>query len=375
MVTGLIIAVLGLGYFWMQLGGQDVLQRLDIRPQLADISADPEADPSQPGFAGIDAEAEAQPVQPVFNENDLSPTNQRLTISTAERSDADLSARQTITPTTSQAVSPRIARSATSSIVGPADSLAPADAPGSAGSVQVPAAVVVNGVIDNEELANDVVEIRAASSAPVGVINQPPPESIKDRTELSLNQQDTTAVQAALRLLAIDQGDAAYRHLERHIADNRYAHQSRETLAKLLMSQGQALEAANLIERGLLLAPNHTGFKKVKARLLLINEEIDEAVMLLMARAPEIAADVEYHDILATAQLASSDYSGAAMSYRGLVQQDQTQGKWWYGFARAQDALGNRQAARQAYAQAMQLSNLSASLRRRSQDRLVVLGQ
>ena len=94
-----------------------------------------------------------------------------------------------------------------------------------------------------------------------------------------------------------------------------------------------------------------------------------------MSRAPELEIDVEYHDLLASAQLASRDYQGASTSYTSLVRHDQSQGKWWYGYAASQDQLGHWRAARQAYNQAMQQQNLSASLRRRSQARLIALGQ
>jgi Flp pilus assembly protein TadD len=86
-----------------------------------------------------------------------------------------------------------------------------------------------------------------------------------------------------------------------------------------------------------------------------------------------VSDDAEYHDLLASAQLSSRDYAGAIISYSGLVQYDGSQGKWWYGFAAAHDQLGNVALARQAYSRAMQYSNLSANLRRRSQERLGAL--
>ena len=55
------------------------------------------------------------------------------------------------------------------------------------------------------------------------------------------------------------------------------------------------------------------------------------------------------------------------------MQQDQSQGKWWYGYAASQDSLGNIRAARQAYNRAVQQASLSPNLRRRSQERLAAL--
>jgi len=205
------------------------------------------------------------------------------------------------------------------------------------------------------------------------LVRSGPTESVKEAPEFTNEQLDTIAVQEALRQISDGNTEGADETLERFIASNRFAHQSRETYAKLLMSRGYLDEANALVDVGIELAPNHSGFKKVKARLLMSVGEIREAVSLLINRTPDIADDSEYHDLLATAQLSSRDFTGAVISYRGLVQHDQTQGKWWYGFAAAHDQLGNAGEARQAYSQAIQYSNLSANLRRRSQERLGAL--
>ena len=231
-----------------------------------------------------------------------------------------------------------------------------------------------NGADSADAAATEVATAEPASEPdPSGVINLPPSETFKDYAEMTAEEQDTLAVQFALRLIADNKITEAYTSLEQHIMNNRYAHQSRETYAKLLVNGGELLAARNLVESGLGLAPNHAGFKKIKARILIANGAISEAVELLSSRAPSIHEDLEYHEILATAQLASRDYQGALISYTDLVRQDRTQGKWWYGFAASQESLGNRQAARQGYNLAMQQSNLSPSLRRRVQERLSVL--
>ncbi len=206
-------------------------------------------------------------------------------------------------------------------------------------------------------------------------LSDSPAQEVKNAAELTPEEYDLLAVQEALRLIAENKNPEAYLVLEEQIRDNRYAHQSRETYAKLLFNEGNLLGAYELNEAGLMLSPNHPGFKKVKARILIADGQLDAAVDLLLSRAPEVGEDLEYHDILATAQFASRDYEGALISYTELVQSDQSQGKWWYGFAASQDSLGNAVAARQAYTQAVQQPNLSASLRRRSQERLASLSQ
>jgi Flp pilus assembly protein TadD len=198
-------------------------------------------------------------------------------------------------------------------------------------------------------------------------------DSVKHDAVISEDQQDTMAVQESLRLLADNQMAEAYANLEKHIEENRYAHQSRETYAKLLVNDGELQSAYNLIEQGLQLAPNNSGFKKIKARVLIKNGQLLDAVELLVAKAPPVIEDIEYHEILASAQLATKDFAGASISYSELVGADQTQGKFWYGYAAAQELLGNPNVARQAYARAVQQASLSTNLRRRSQDRLLAL--
>lgn len=161
----------------------------------------------------------------------------------------------------------------------------------------------------------------AVAANPVD-LQQPPAESVKNATLLSPDEKDVLAVQKALQLLAESQTAEAYSVLEQQIIENRYAHQTRETYAKLLFSEGNHLGALELTDAGLSLSPNHSGFKKVKARILISQGRLNEAINLLLTRAPSVNADLEYHELLATAQLASRDYEGALISYTGLVRQD-----------------------------------------------------
>ena len=142
-----------------------------------------------------------------------------------------------------------------------------------------------------------------------------PDQEVKNTAALSAEDYDLLAVQEALGLIAENKRGAAYEVLERHIIDNQYANQSRETYAKLLIQEQNLLGAYELIEAGLALSPNHSGFKKIKARILIADGQLDAAVDLLLSRAPAVDDDLEYHDILATAQLATRDYEGALISY------------------------------------------------------------
>lgn len=225
----------------------------------------------------------------------------------------------------------------------------------------IAAAELTDGELPNPQ---DIVDMTSGAGIDESVINE---------ATISEDQQDTMAVQRSLRLIADNKVPEAYANFNDHIAENRYAHQSRETYAKLLINDGELQAADALIEQGLELSPNNLGFKKVKARILIRSGQLLDAVEVLVSKAPPVIEDVEYHEILASAQLATKDFAGAAISYSELVGADQSQGKYWYGYAAAQELLGNTNVARQAYARAVQQASLSANLRRRSQDRLLAL--
>lgn len=341
---GLVIVASGLGYIWIDMSRSASSTELatTVAPPIVSESVPVEQVEQEPVAVVSPAPVAAQPVAAI----DLEPSSAEV-IAGGELPE-QRNALATLTETGVNSAPTDIA-SAT----------APSDLSGAA----------------NTSLAAAPI----AQTVPGTTLEQTPtiviPEQIKGLTAQSPEQKDTIIVQEALKLIENNQPTAAYAKLEQHLLDNPYAHQSRETYAKFLMNQGDIPSADALIDSGLELAPNHSGFKKVKARLLIEEGDIQAAVSLLASRAPEISSDLEYHEILASAQLTSRDFDGAILSYTGLVQQDQTQGRWWYGFAAAQDAKGNTTAAKQAYSRALEKPNLSTNLRRRSQDRLTALSR
>lgn len=331
---GLVLVVAALAYYWAQLAQSSGPQSLDIQvqPLASDAAADSQRliDALEASIAQAELAADSQPEGA---SSEVEPANISAEgVATAPTITLDSSAEELLTSPIEEVTAREIE--------------------------------IVPEVASDSPL-EPVADPRTVRSGPV--------ESVKEAPEFSNEQLDTIAVQTALRQIANGQTDEADLTLEEYIIANRYAHQSRETYAKLLMSRGRVVDANALVDAGLALAPNHAGFKKVKARLLMASGQLSEAVDILISRAPSVADDPEYHDLLASAQLSSRDFAGAIISYSGLVQSNETEGKWWYGFAAAHDQLGNTQPARQAYSRAMQFANLSANLRRRSQERLGAL--
>jgi len=193
--------------------------------------------------------------------------------------------------------------------------------------------------------------------------------------ELSLRERDRQQVQDALRLWAANEHNAALQALDVFAMEHPEAHQSRETLAKLLIERGDVSAASQAADIGLMIAPLHPGYRKIRARLLLANNDAAPALALLVERPPALRTDPEYHDLLASAALAAGDYERALLAYEQLLDVDDSMGRWWYGLAAALDAEGRSNAAIQAYEQALRSADLGASLRQISSRRLNQLQQ
>lgn len=211
----------------------------------------------------------------------------------------------------------------------------------------------------------------AASAAP-----QPPadePVIARQSREMPLSERDRLQVQEALTLWSQGQQLAALQILDGFAYENPEAHQSRETLAKLLIRQGETERALQAADVGLQIAPSHPGYKKVKARILLGQPDVPQALALLAATPPSVANDPEYHNLLATAQLAGGEYTDAIQSYRALLRLGDPRidtAPLLYGLGSAHLRIGNAAEARQAYQQALQQPELSANLRAQIERRL-----
>lgn len=222
-----------------------------------------------------------------------------------------------------------------------------------------------------EQKAQENAIVANTTAQPTTALDRP--QTIRSSDELSANEVDVIQVQNGLKLLANGNEDAAFEALSSHVRAAPAAHQSRETLIKLLLSRGQTTRAGTLADAGLSIAPNHSGFKKAKARFLIADKNYEIAAALLSARAPEPRSDLEYHELLASAQLGAGDFVGAKQNYRQLLQFDGSQTRWWYGYAVANDRLGNISVAKQSYEQALKGASLSVGLRRSSEERVAAL--
>jgi len=230
-------------------------------------------------------------------------------------------------------------------------------------------------VVDTGSAA--AAEIAPRQEAPVAVATTPRSDSaapVRLDRQLSQEQQDRNNSQSAMALLQGGRLFEAYEQLLTFISQNPSAHQSRETLATLLLAQQEFVQARQIIDEGLTLVPNYAPFKKIKARLLLQGGDSAQALELLRTVPPQLADDPEYHELLASLYQQSGNHPGAVAAYQDLLRYNSQQGRWWVGLGISLEAQGNVADAVASYQAAQQTPNLDSGLRQYSQARIQNLG-
>lgn len=195
----------------------------------------------------------------------------------------------------------------------------------------------------------------------------------KRQRPLSAAQRSALAYQRGYALLAHGQTAQGEDQLRRALRLDAHNLAARELLAGMYMRTGRLVEAAGLLKEGVQLAPGHTVFAELYARVLVDQGEPGAAVRVLEQHLDAAHDDVNYLAMLAALYQQVGRQREAAQAYRELVQARPDRGEWWAGLGISLEALGQPAAARQAYQRAQDTGNLPAQLRKYTAGRLASL--
>lgn len=199
-------------------------------------------------------------------------------------------------------------------------------------------------------VAKAVVAAKPAPVAPPAPVKTLPTAAalVQEARDLQKNGQDALAAE----------------RLEQAISLEPNAFAPREQLANLHLRQGRRSAALELWREGIRLAPTEVHWRKRLARALLEDGDGAEAIKQLTASSqPTVAADGEFHGLLAAAYQRQGEPSRAAAVYRRLAEQDPRSGLWWLGLAIALEGLRDGDGARGAYQQALGAEGLGEEAR------------
>ena len=139
--------------------------------------------------------------------------------------------------------------------------------------------------------------------------------------------------------------------------------QAREMLITLLVKQGNVVDADKLLVVGLQQQPANLRLIELKARLLVQENKVTEAIGLLENSAPPLVENPEYHAFIAALYERQGQSVLSANLYKQLVTLQPGNAKWWLGLGVALESVGNHGQALEAYANADGAGGLNPELK------------
>ena len=186
---------------------------------------------------------------------------------------------------------------------------------------------------------------------------------LKVPTPISPEQQIAGRYQDIQDLLAQNKIDEVIHELHLFIGDYPNHLQAREMLVSLLIKEGRLQEANDVLTVGLNKYQSYTPFIKLKAHILIKQNNVSAAITLLQKYITNIdAGDVEYLALLAALHQQQGQFIQAAGLYDQLTKIQPQKTLWWIGLGVALENAGQKNAAREAYQLAYNKSDVPPDL-------------
>lgn len=176
-------------------------------------------------------------------------------------------------------------------------------------------------------------------------------------------------------LQSAEKGDysAALQQLETIVQAEPGYKDARVSYAALLLDQGNAARAKQVVEQGLMITPAYVPLIELKARLMTLDGKLKQALTYLEMNPPPLSENPQYHAFIAALYEQTNQYLSAFKLYKQLLQLDSSNSNWWMGLGISLEKLHQPKSAISAYAKAMQVGNLDVASVNYLQDRLQAL--
>lgn len=232
---------------------------------------------------------------------------------------------------------------------------------------------------DANQVLNDSTKTGLPEVSPDMSLDASDKASIFTKTsrELSTAELDAQMNRQALKMIRAGKVSEAVSQLQTFIRDMPQALASRETLAGMLLSQGQLESAAILLDQGLARVPDHLAFVKLQARVLMASDQYGDALAVLENRyqGPQdnMLEDWEFLSLLAPLYQRQERHIESVRVFRKLLDLNPEQAQWWIGQAISLEALGMREDALAAYLRSTRIPSIDARLKKYADARIGLL--
>ena len=171
---------------------------------------------------------------------------------------------------------------------------------------------------------------------------------------LSPQQKLAEQYQNALTLIVNNHVQAAFGKLHDILREHPDDVEARITLAALLLKSGRTEQANGVLVSGLARDPDNIKLIEFQVNMLASQKKIGQALTILQQHTPDITQSPDYYALMALLYQRQGEFILAAQLYDQLVKVSPANAVWWVGLGVALESAGKNNAAREAYAYALQ---------------------
>ncbi|WP_051333453.1 tetratricopeptide repeat protein [Aliagarivorans marinus] len=193
--------------------------------------------------------------------------------------------------------------------------------------------------------------------------------------ELSREQRVELHLKRAFKAMEKNDTEQACEEFSTVLRLDSSQHSAREQLAALEYGRRREAQAIGLLEQGLEQDAQHVPFRLLLARIFIQQQNTQQAWFYLNGHEPMVPGNVDFFATKAALAQQLGYQQDALSSYRQLVQYEPDRARWWFGYALANDHLGQYLEAHRAYQQASLLGQLSENSRQFVEQRIRQLEQ
>ncbi|MDX1588769.1 MAG: hypothetical protein R3296_07500 [Oleiphilaceae bacterium] len=146
------------------------------------------------------------------------------------------------------------------------------------------------------------------------------------------------------------------------------APETRAVMARHWLSREDPARARDWLPDGV--SQRYPQLRLLRARSELQSGRPQQALEWLERELPPVASHSRYHVTMAALQQQLGWHEAAAGTWAALIEQDDSQARWWAGLGIALEGQGRHDSARRAFVQASELPGLNEPLQRYVQSRL-----
>ncbi|HEU0282675.1 MAG TPA: tetratricopeptide repeat protein, partial [Gallionella sp.] len=145
---------------------------------------------------------------------------------------------------------------------------------------------------------------------------------------------------------------------------------ARQALVALLLESKRGADAGRVLQDGLKIKPEHTGFAMLLARLQVEHGAVEQAMATLEKSLPYADSQADYHAFFAALLQRQNRHKEAIVHYQIALQPAPDNGVWLMGYGISLQAVQRTDDARDAFRHALESKTLNMELQAFVQQKL-----